>query len=407
MTAIDQLFVLTEEERQQQGPNVRAVDVSICHDHNLVIAQLVEILFFLILTDTDAQSSDESPNFLVAEHLVHAGLLNVENLTAQGENGLMFRVSALFGRAACRVTLNNEYFGFLGLLGLAVGELAGQGVVGECAFTTNQVTRFAGRFTCPGRINDLLNDEARFLGVLLEKHVQFFVDDTGNEPRRFGVTQLGFGLSLELRIAQFDRNDRGQAFTDIITGQFLDQLLGQIGVLDVVVDGTGQGGLVTGQVGTTFDGADVVRKRVGVFLVGRRVLQCELDDHVFGLTFAVDDLADGVQVLVDIIDVLSDTTLKFEHFGFSIRVALVLELDGKTGVEVGQLLETLLEHFIIELIDLEDFFIRAETLAGTGRIGRTDLFQFVDHVATLEFHPIGDTVSFDRCFHEFGQGVDA
>ena len=46
---------LTEEEGQQQRTDVRTIDVSIRHDNNAVIAQLIRIKLFT--TDTTAQGN--------------------------------------------------------------------------------------------------------------------------------------------------------------------------------------------------------------------------------------------------------------------------------------------------------------------------------------------------------------
>jgi hypothetical protein len=59
VAALDQLRQLTEEEGQQQGTDVRTVDVSIGHDDDVVIAQLVDVV--LVAADTAAQRGDQVP----------------------------------------------------------------------------------------------------------------------------------------------------------------------------------------------------------------------------------------------------------------------------------------------------------------------------------------------------------
>ena len=54
------------------------------------------------------------------------GLLYVEDLTAQRQDGLVLTVASLLGRTACRVTLDEEELGECRVLGRAVGELAGE-----------------------------------------------------------------------------------------------------------------------------------------------------------------------------------------------------------------------------------------------------------------------------------------
>ena len=47
MSALDQFRHLAEEERQQQGADMRAIDVGVRHDDDLVVTQLVGIEFIL------------------------------------------------------------------------------------------------------------------------------------------------------------------------------------------------------------------------------------------------------------------------------------------------------------------------------------------------------------------------
>ena len=60
-----------------------------------------------------------------------------------------FPVAAAFGGAAGGVALYNIDFGFLGVPGLAVCQLAGQGVVFQGGLAAGQVTGPAGCLTGP------------------------------------------------------------------------------------------------------------------------------------------------------------------------------------------------------------------------------------------------------------------
>src|SRR5580658_4116041 len=86
MAALDELLHVTEEEGQQKGANVGAVDVGVGHQDDLAVAELggVEV----ILADTAAEGGDHGADFFVAQHLVVAGLLHVEDLSLEGQDGL-------------------------------------------------------------------------------------------------------------------------------------------------------------------------------------------------------------------------------------------------------------------------------------------------------------------------------
>ena len=101
VAALDQLRHVAEEEGEQQRADVRAVDVGVGHQDELAVAQLggVEV----VLADAAAERCDHGADFFVAEHLVVAGLFDVEDLALQREDRLELAVAALLGGAAGRL----------------------------------------------------------------------------------------------------------------------------------------------------------------------------------------------------------------------------------------------------------------------------------------------------------------
>jgi hypothetical protein len=124
VAALDDVGEVAVEERQQQRADVRAVDVGVRHDDDGVVAQLADVV--VVGADAGAERGDQGDDLLAGEHLVDAGLLDVEDLAAQREDRLGLAVASLLGRAAGRVALDDEELGVLGVALLAVGELAGQ-----------------------------------------------------------------------------------------------------------------------------------------------------------------------------------------------------------------------------------------------------------------------------------------
>ena len=119
---LDQVRHLAVEEGQQQGADVRAVDVGVGHDHDLVIAQLVEAE--LLAADAGAERLDHRPDFLRAEHPVEARALDVEDLALQRKDRLILAVAALLGRAAGAVALDQEQLGLGGIALRAIVQFA-------------------------------------------------------------------------------------------------------------------------------------------------------------------------------------------------------------------------------------------------------------------------------------------
>ncbi len=157
MAALDQLAHLPVEERQQQRADMRAVDVGVGHDDDLVVAQLVGVE--LVAADAGAERGDQRADLLAREHLVEARALDVEDLAAQRQHRLEFAVAALLGGAAGRVALDDEQFGLGRIALLAVGELAGQRGDVERALAAGQLARLAGGLARGGGLDHLADDD--------------------------------------------------------------------------------------------------------------------------------------------------------------------------------------------------------------------------------------------------------
>jgi len=109
---LNQLRHMPEEERQQKGSYVRAVDVRIGHDDDTVVSKLGEVQ----PVGAGPQGCGEVPDFLVCQDLVLRGLLYVENLAPERQDSLKAAVPSLFGRTAGGVSLNQVEFAELGVL---------------------------------------------------------------------------------------------------------------------------------------------------------------------------------------------------------------------------------------------------------------------------------------------------
>ena len=108
-----------------------AIDVGVRHDDDLVVAGTVDrearvVVFALSGSDSRSDRRDQGPDFLVVQDLVDCGLLGIDQLSAQGKDGLVASVAALLGGAAGRVALDDVELR-QGRIALGtVGQLAGQ-----------------------------------------------------------------------------------------------------------------------------------------------------------------------------------------------------------------------------------------------------------------------------------------
>ncbi len=98
------------------------------------------------------------------------------------------------------------------------------------------------------------------------------------------VAELGFGLTFELRIGELHRDDRSEAFADVLALEVLLLLL-EVAVLSgVAVDGVGERLLEALFVHATFDGGDAVREAVQpVGVVAGVPLEGDFDLHRTGV----------------------------------------------------------------------------------------------------------------------------
>ena len=87
---------------------MRAVNVSVRHDDDFMIAQLVGIE--IITPDTCAQRRNQRTYFLARQHFVETRALHIQNLAAQRQHGLIFAIAALLGRPPRRISFDDEEF---------------------------------------------------------------------------------------------------------------------------------------------------------------------------------------------------------------------------------------------------------------------------------------------------------
>ncbi len=132
------------------------------------------------------------------------------------EDGLEIRVAALFGAAARGVTLGDEQFGFLGVPGLAVGQLSGQCGRVERRLPAGEFLCLLCGLPCFRGFDGLSDDGLGRVGVLLEEGSKPVVHRRFDDTPDLAVAEFRLGLALELGVGMFDRNDGRQPFADVV-----------------------------------------------------------------------------------------------------------------------------------------------------------------------------------------------
>ena len=398
---LDQLAHVAEEKRQQQRADMRAVDVGVGHDDDLVVSQLADVEIF---ADAAAERLDDDADFLAAEHLVHARLFDVENLAAQGQNGLELAVASLFGAAAGRVALDDVDFAVFGGAAGAVGQLARQRKTAQRRFA-HELAGFFGGFAGLAGLDGLFDDRLDHRRVFFERLQDAVVKERVDDALDVAVAQLGLGLAFELGIAQLDGEHAGQAFAQVVAGEVLVLFLEHAGAAGAFVDAASQSAAQAGHVGAAFDGVDQVGERVKPFDVLVGVLETGLYRNA--VLFAADDDRSGRQrlfALVDVGDELRDAAFVMIcpglAFGFVDEDKLESrDQEGHLAEAIAQRLGRkgdLVENFRVGPECHRRAALRRRRAAGQAGNGRAALETFVPFPA----------VAVDRDLQPFGKRVD-
>ncbi len=366
--ALDEFLHVPEEKCQQQRADVAAIHVRVGHQDDFVIAQLasVEIVF----ANAGAERGDNGANFFMPQHLVVARFFNVEDFSLERQDGLIFAIAPLLGRAAGRLAFNDEQFAPRRIAFLAIREFAGQPARIHRGLAAREFAGLAGGFAGAGRIDALGNDAARHSRMFVKPFTELFVYKLFDVAFDVAV-QLAFGLPLKLRLRQPHADHGHETFTNVVTGDgdFVLLLLEHARLRSEIVDGPRQSGTKTGKVCAAIHGVDGVRKRKNIFAVGIVVLQRDFDFDVPALSFHVDGRVvqrrfSAVQVLHE----FRDAACKAE-FGILFR-ALVCQRNPQSLVQESQLAQALRERIeaVFSLIENRQIRMKRDFRPGLARL---------------------------------------
>src|SRR5262249_50408737 len=276
---------------------------------------------------------------------------------------------------AGRVALDYEELGLRRVALLAVGELAGEAVVGERALAPREIARLARSRARARGVLDLRDQRAGDGGILFEIIAELLVDDVLHEPAHVGRAELGLGLAFELGLRELHRDHRSEALARVVARKRLAVLA--LAVLhlrrDVAVERTRERGTEADQVAAALDGVDVVRERVDRLVVALVVLNRDLDPDRHVLAAALERALARDQDrwpvqrrarAVQVIDERDDAALVAELV--ALPAALVADVDPQPGVQERQLAQALRQHVELVLRAREDLCVGQERDARAG-----------------------------------------
>ncbi len=301
---------------------------------------------------------------------------------------------------------------WVAVLGAAVLELVGHAGAVEQGLGPDHVAGLLGSHPSLGGGQGLLDDLVGLSGVLLEPLAQLVVGGLLHERLDAGVAELALGLTLELRVAQAHRDDRGDALPDVVAGEVRVLLLeGALGP-SVLVDHRGEGGLEALLVGPALGGVDAVGEAVdAIGVVAGVPLEGDLHLVVLLGQLVVADLAEerllaGVEVLDEVDDPAGVAV--GDRLG-AVVGALVLEADLEALVEEGHHLQPLEDGAGGELGGLEDGGVGPERHGGAGAAtgGVAHHLELAGGLAAVgEGHLVVLAVAVDLDDEPRGEGVD-
>ena len=267
-----------------------------------------------------------------------------------------------------------------------------------------------------GRLDRLAHDLAALVGVAVEPGAELVGHGPLDEALDLGVAELGLGLALELRLAELDGDDGGQALADVVAGEVLVLVLELVLLAREVVDELGQRRAEALLVGAALVGVDGVGVGVHRLGVGGGPLHRELEREAAGLVLDLDGddvgvhrvgllgadevgdvvdeavvvavghrargrragLAAGILVLVvlDDRDVGVDAVeVGLAAVGGGQRDPLVDEVDPSALVEEGVLLEPGADRLVVVVDGLEDLGVGPVGDRRAGAVGLLHLLE--------------------------------
>ena len=369
MPLVDQFRHESIEQGQQKRGNMRPVYVGIRHDDDLVVPELRDVeVIAVAFRKAAAEGVDHGLDLGVCQDLIDAGLLHIEDLASNREDGLVHAVSRHLGAAAGRIALHDEDLAFVRLSAGAVGQLS-VGIEGKLLpdqqiglglfFRLPYLRRFFGAadhgledFEVPVKIvNDLISRHlAHCLGRVL-------------------VVQLGLGLSLEPGIRVLDGDDRRHSVSDIGSREIGVLFLECSQLPGVVIDDLGKNGLKAGQMRAALRIVDVVAESEHIFVELIDKLERPFDGDLVAHSLEVDDVRQRLLGLIERANKPDDPVRFVKDQLFRRLFSLVRKFDRELRVEIGRLMHPALDIFFPEPCLLEDLRVRQEIDPGPGPLG--------------------------------------
>jgi len=157
--------------------------------------------------------------FLRGQHLVVAGLFDVEDFSLEGQDGLELAIAALLGGASGAFALDQIQFTTVWVALAAVSQFAGQSAAVERAFAAGQVRALRAASRAREASMALLMMRLA-MGGFCSRNMPSRSLTKAERSCDVGV-ELALGLAFELRLRELDADHGNQALAHIVAAEVL------------------------------------------------------------------------------------------------------------------------------------------------------------------------------------------
>ena len=195
---------------------MRAVDIGIGHDDDLVVAQFGDIE---IVVDSGSECRNHRFDLGIGINFIETCFLHIQDFSTQRQDRLRCTASCGFCGTARGISLNQEDLTVFRILVGTVCQFSRQGHAIQRGFSSRQVTRFScglsGTLGKQGFFDNRLCNSR----VLLQEQFELCAHDIIDSSSRLAVSEFLLRLALELRLLDFDADNRRHTLADVFSGQ--------------------------------------------------------------------------------------------------------------------------------------------------------------------------------------------
>ena len=169
--------------------------------------------------DSGSECRNHRFNLGIGINFIETCFLYIQDFSTQRQDRLRCTASRGFCGTARGISLDQEDLTVFRILVGTVCQFSRQGHTVQCGFSSRQVTRFSCSLSRTLGKQGLFNDRFCDSRVLLQEQLELGAHDIVDCSSRLAVSKFLLCLALELRLLDFDADNRRHTLADILSGQ--------------------------------------------------------------------------------------------------------------------------------------------------------------------------------------------